>query len=174
MVKGFSKVILMGNLTRDPETRTTPSGTTVVSFGIAVNRNYRNANGQDIEEVSFFDCSAWGRQGETIAKWCHRGSGILISGRLSQHSWEDEKTGQKRSRVEVTVEDFNFVGGGRSDGEGGGSYGGGSYNSGGNYGGSSYGGNRGGAKPADTGADVLPSDIELDKEPEIDLEGVPF
>lgn len=159
MVKGFSKVILMGNLTRDPEVRTTQSGTSVTSFSIAVNRSYHNnANGQDVEEVSYFDCSAWGKQGETIAKWLHRGSGILVSGRLAQRSWEDEKTKQKRSRVEVVVEDFNFVGGRDDNGGTGG-----------------YSGSRGGNAGGEPGVDVLPTEVEMDKEqPEIDLDGVPF
>ncbi len=110
MARGFSKVIIMGNLSRDPELRTTQGGTQVCSFSVAVNRNYK-----DQESVSFFDCSAWGKQGETIAQYLHKGSGILVSGRLEQRSWED-KEGQKRSRVEIVVEDFNFVGGGSGDG----------------------------------------------------------
>lgn len=162
MVKGFSNVVVMGNLTRDPETRTTQNGNSVTSFGVAVNRSYRSNAGQDVEEVSFFDCTAWGRTGETIAKWLHKGSGILVSGRLRQHSWDDQKTGQKRSNVEIVVEDFNFVGGGREEGASGGGYG------------ENYGGGNGGNAGGNVGGDVLPSDIELDKEPEIDLDGVPF
>lgn len=179
MVKGYSHVVVLGNLTRDPEVRATQTGTSVTSFGIAVNRTYRNANGQDVDEVSFFDCSAWGRAGETIAKWLHRGSAVLLSGRLRQHSWDDEKTGQKRSSVEIVVDDFNFVGGGRDE-NGGGNYGGG------NYGGNSYGsgnfsgGNNAGGSSAKgagskkAGVDNLPSDVELENAPEIDLDGVPF
>ena len=93
MARGFSKVIIMGNLTRDPELRSTPSGTQVCSFSVAVNRVY-NGN----EQVSFFDCSAWGKIGETIAQYLKKGSGILISGRLEQRSWED-KDGQKTQNV---------------------------------------------------------------------------
>lgn len=168
MVKGFSKVIIMGNLTRDPETRATQSGTSVTSFSVAVSRSYRNNNtGENVDEVSYFDCTAWGRTGETIAKWLHRGSGIIVSGRLRQHTWDDEKTGQKRSRVEIVVEDFNFVGG-RSDDANGGNY------DGGNYAGGAAKAKSGGKKAKDAGGDVLPDDIELDKEAEIDLEGVPF
>jgi single-strand DNA-binding protein len=115
MARGFSKVIIMGNLTRDPELRSTPSGTQVCSFSVAVNRVY-NGN----EQVSYFDCSAWGKMGETVAQYCKRGSGILVSGRLDQRSYED-KDGNKRSRVEITVEDFNFVGG---NGDGGAAEGG--------------------------------------------------
>ena len=149
MARGFSKVIIMGNLTRDPELRTTPSGTQVCSFSVAVNRVY-NGN----EQVSYFDCSAWGKMGETVAQYCKRGSGILVSGRLDQRSYED-KDGNKRSRVEITVEDFNFVGGGNGDG-------------GASEGGSSSRGRSKKAAPAD---EVAPDDIS--DEP-IDLSEIPF
>ena len=120
MARGFSKVIIVGNVTRDPELRSTPSGTQVCSFSVAVNRSYKDNSGSNVENVSFFDCSAWGKQGETIAQYVKKGSGILVSGRLEQRSWED-KEGQKRSRVEIVVEDFNFIGG--TAGEGGSSKG---------------------------------------------------
>ena len=110
MARGFSKVIIVGNITRDPELRSTPSGTQVCGFSVAVNRNYRDGSGEQKENVSFFDCSAWGKSGEIIAQYAKKGSGILVSGRLEQRSWED-KEGQKRSRVEIVVEDFNFIGG---------------------------------------------------------------
>ena len=109
MARGFSKVIIVGNITRDPELRTTPSGTQVCGFSVAVNRNYKDNSGEQKENVSFFDCSAWGKSGEIIAQYAKKGSGILVSGRLEQRSWED-KEGQKRSRVEIVVEDFNFIG----------------------------------------------------------------
>ena len=110
MARGFSKVIIVGNITRDPELRSTPSGTQVCGFSVAVNRNYRDGSGEQKENVSFFDCSAWGKSGEIIAQYAKKGSGILVSGRLEQRSWED-KEGQKRSRIEIVVEDFNFIGG---------------------------------------------------------------
>ena len=110
MARGFSKVIVMGNLTRDPELRSTPSGTQVCSFSVAVNRSYKGSNGDMVDSVSYFDCSAWGRPGETIAQYLKKGSGILISGRLEQRSWED-KDGQKRSRVEIVVGDAPAEGG---------------------------------------------------------------
>ena len=111
MARGFSKAIIMGNLTRDPEVRTTPNGASVTSFGVAVNRTYRDASGNNVEQVSFINCTAWGRSGETLAQYAKKGSGVLVSGRLEQRSWDDKNTGQKRSRVEVIVEDFNFLGG---------------------------------------------------------------
>lgn len=115
MARGFSKAIIIGNLTRDPEMRTTPSGAQVCGFSVAVNRSYKDSSGQQQETVSFIDCSAWGKAGEIIAQYAKKGSGIMVCGRLDQRSWED-KEGQKRSRVEVVVEDFNFLGGGGGGG----------------------------------------------------------
>ena len=116
-MRGFSKAIITGNITRDPELRSTPNGASDCSFSVAVNRNYRDSNGETKEEVSFIDCSAWGKPGEIIAQYGKKGTGILVSGRLSQHSWEDKNTGQKRSRIEVVVEDFNFCQGERNNNE---------------------------------------------------------
>jgi len=107
MAKGFNKVILMGNLTRDPEVRATNSGQSVTSFGLAVNRTWRGADGNQQESVSYIDCVAWGKGGEIIAQYIQKGRALLVSGRLEQRSWEQD--GQKRSKVEVVVEDFNFV-----------------------------------------------------------------
>jgi single-strand DNA-binding protein len=109
MAKGFNKVILMGNLTRDPEVRSTPNGQNVTSFTLAVNRTWRGQDGTPQESVSYIDCVAWGKPGEVIAQYLQKGRSFLVSGRLEQRSWEDKESGQKRSKVEVTVEDFNFV-----------------------------------------------------------------
>ncbi len=114
MAKGFNKVILMGNLTRDPETRQTPNGQSVTNFALAVNRTWKGQDGSTQEQVSFIDCVAWGRTGEVIAQYMQKGRPILVSGRLDQRSWDQD--GQKRSKVEVIVEDFNFVGGGNDGG----------------------------------------------------------
>jgi single-strand DNA-binding protein len=117
MAKGFNKVILMGNLTRDPEVRTTPSGQSVTNFSLAVNRTWRGQDGTQQESVSYIDCVAWGKTGEIIAQYMQKGRALLVSGRLDQRSWEQD--GQKRSKVEVIVEDFNFVGAGNGgDGPG--------------------------------------------------------
>jgi single-strand DNA-binding protein len=118
MAKGFNKVTLMGNLTRDPEVRSLPSGQSVTSFGLAVNRTWRGADGNQQESVSYIDCVAWGKTGEIIAQYVQKGRPLLISGRLEQRSWE--KDGQKHSKIEVVVEDFNFVGGGAGERSGGG------------------------------------------------------
>ncbi len=109
-MRGFSKAIITGNITRDPELRTTTGGSSVCSFTVAVNRTYRGTDGEQKEEVSFIDCSAWGKLAETIAQYGKKGNGVLVSGRLNQRAWED-KNGNKRSSVEIVVEDFNFVGG---------------------------------------------------------------
>ena len=115
-MRGFSKAIITGNLTRDPELRTTPNGASVCSFSVAVNRVYRDSNGEQKEAVSFIDCSAWGKLGEMIHQYAKKGSGVLVSGRLDQRSWEDKTSGQKRSRVEIVAEDFNFTGSARDNG----------------------------------------------------------
>lgn len=109
MARGFNKVILLGNLTKDPELRTIPSGQTVASFSLAVNRSWKNAAGEQQEAVDYIDCNAWGKAGEIISQYMVKGRALLVSGRLQQRSWEQD--GQKRSKVEVVVEDFNFVGG---------------------------------------------------------------
>lgn len=112
MAKGFNKVILMGNLTRDPEMRTTPNGQSVTNFSLAVNRTWRGGDGEQQEAVSYIDCVAWAKAGEIINQYLNKGSAVLVSGRLDQRSWDDKDSGQKRSKIEVVVEDFNFVGGG--------------------------------------------------------------
>ncbi len=122
-MRGFSKAIITGNLTRDPELRTTPNGASVCSFSVAVNRVFKDSSGTQQESVSFIDCSAWGKLGEMIGQYAKKGAGVLVSGRLDQRSWED-KSGQKRSRVEIVVEDFNFTGPANNEGGSrGGSYG---------------------------------------------------
>lgn len=114
MAKGFNKVILMGNLTRDPELRTTTSGQSVCAFGIAVNRSWKNSDGETQEAVDYIDCVAWAKAGEIIHQYMQKGRPLLVSGRLSYRTWDQD--GQKRSKVEVVVEDFNFIGsGGGSD-----------------------------------------------------------
>lgn len=116
MAKGFNKVVLMGNLTRDPEVRTTPNGQSVANFSLAVNRTWKDQSGQTQEAVSYIDCVAWGKAGEIIAQYLGKGRPVLVSGRLDQRSWEDKETGGKRSKVEVVVEDFNFVDSGSGGG----------------------------------------------------------
>lgn len=119
----FNKVILMGNLTRDPQMKYLPSQTAVVEFGLACNRRYKTQAGEDKEEVTFVDCTAFGRTGEVINQYFTKGKPIFIEGRLKYDSWEDKQGGGKRSKITVVIENFQFVGG--RDGGGGGGGGGG-------------------------------------------------
>lgn len=114
----YNKVLLMGNLTRDPQLKYLPSQMAVVEFGIAVNRKYRTSSGEDREEVNFIDCTAWGKTGETINQYLQKGKPIFIEGRLKYDSWEDKQGGGKRSKLTVVVDNFQFIGG--RDGGGGG------------------------------------------------------
>ena len=118
----FNKVILMGNLTRDPELRVTPKGTAVCQLGLAVNSTYKDKEGNTKEEVTFVDVDVFGRQAEVIAKYFTKGRPILIEGRLKLDSWES-KEGDKRSKLKVVLENFTFVGS-RGDSAGGDSSGG--------------------------------------------------
>lgn len=121
----FNKVFLMGNLTRDPELRATPSGTAVCQFGLAVNRVYNNANGERKEETTFVEVEAWGRQAETISKYVSKGKPLFVEGRLKLDSWET-KEGEKRSKMKVVLENMQLISQ-RSEGEGEGGGGGESY-----------------------------------------------
>src|SRR3954467_2318085 len=120
----FNKVILAGNLTRDPELRYTPKGTAVAKIGLAVNRQWKSESGEQKEEVSFIDIEAWGRQAEVIAQYMKKGSPLFVEGRLKLDSWEDKNTKQKVSKLKVVLEGFNFIGGPREGGAGGGGGGG--------------------------------------------------
>ena len=108
MARGFSKAIIIGNVVRDPETSATTSGSEVTSFSVAVNYNYV-MNGEKKEQVSYIEVSAWGKPGNVIAQYAKKGTPIMVSGRLSQRTYED-KTGAKRSAVEIVMEDFNLLG----------------------------------------------------------------
>ena len=104
----FNKVILMGNLTRDPETRVTPSGLTICKLGLAVSRNYSTKDGERREETTFVDVDAFGRQAEVITKYMSKGKPIMLEGRLRLDQWEGND-GQKRSKLCVVLENFQFV-----------------------------------------------------------------
>ena len=107
----YNKVLLLGNLTRDPEMRVTPKGTAVCQFGLAVNRQFKDDSGQMREEVTFVDLEAWGKQAETIAKYMTKGRPLFVEGRLKFDQWDDKATGQKRSKLKVVLENFQFIGG---------------------------------------------------------------
>lgn len=120
----LNKVFLIGNLTRDPELRTTPKGTAVCQFGIAVSRQFKDESGATREEATFVDVEAWGKQGELVAKYLSKGSPAMVEGRLRFDQWEDKQSGQKRSKLKVVLENVQFLGSGRGGGGGGGGAGG--------------------------------------------------
>lgn len=111
----FNKVLLMGNLTRDPELRYTPKGTAVAKFGLAVNRVWRTETGENKEEVTFVDIDVFGRTAENVSQYMHKGSPIFIEGRLRLDTWEDKQTQQKRSKLSVVADTVQFIGGPRQN-----------------------------------------------------------
>lgn len=115
--KTVNQTILKGNLTRDVELRYTPKGTSVAQFGVAVNRKWTTEDGEKKEEVTFLDVEAWGRIGEVIAQYFTKGKPIIIRGRLKQEQWEDKTTSQKRSKIKVVLEEFDFCGDSKGSGE---------------------------------------------------------
>ena len=160
MARSFNQVILMGNLTRDPELRQTPNGQNVCSFSLALNRSYKGADGNWQEATDYIDVVAWGPLGERVAQYLSKGRPCLVNGRLQSRSWEQE--GQKRSKVEVNAQDVTFLGGA---GDGGGS------NSGGYQGGANSGGSASKPAPSKKQNDVVIEDIG--DEP-INLDDIPF
>lgn len=109
----FNKVILAGNLTRDPELRYTPKGTAIARIGMAINRTWKSETGESKEEVTFVDADAFGRTAEVIAQYLKKGRPILVEGRLKLDQWEDKNTKQKVSKLRVVVEGFQFLDSGR-------------------------------------------------------------
>jgi len=121
----LNKVMLIGNLTRDPELRYLQSGTAVCDFGVAVNRTYRTSGGEQRDEVLFVDVTAWGRQAEVVSEFLQKGRPVFIEGRLKLDQWTSQD-GQKRSKISVVMEGFQFLDSRGGGGEGGGARGGGS------------------------------------------------
>jgi len=111
----FNKVILAGNLTRDPELRYTPKGTAIARFGLAVNRRWKSETGENKEEVTFVDVEAWNKQAEVVAQYLKKGQPFLVEGRLKLDQWEDKNTHQKQSKLKVVLEGFSFLASNRSD-----------------------------------------------------------
>ena len=111
----FNKVILAGNLTRDPELRYTPKGTAVTKITLAVNRTWKTETGESKEEVTFVDVDSFGRQAEVIAQYMKKGRPFLVEGRLKLDQWEDKNTHQKQSKLKVVLESFSFIDSGRGD-----------------------------------------------------------
>jgi single-strand DNA-binding protein len=115
----FNKVILVGNLTRDPELRYTPKGTAIAKIGLAVNRNWTSESGEKKEEVTFVDVDVFGRTAENVGQYMRKGRPILIEGRLRLDQWDDKQTGQKKSKLGVVAETVQFLGSPTGGGEGG-------------------------------------------------------
>jgi len=117
----YNRVILLGNLTRDPELRYIASGTAVTDLGLAVNEKWKNANGEWVDEVTFVDVTLWARNAEVASEYLSKGSPVLIEGRLRMDSWEDKQTGQKRSKLKVVGDRMQMLGArGQGGTEGGG------------------------------------------------------
>jgi len=118
----YNKVILMGNLTRDPEVRYTASGTAIVKFGLAVNRRFQDSEGNWQEEATFVDITMFGKRGEAFSRFHTKGKPAFVEGHLRLDNWEDKQSGQKRSKLYVVADNWEFVGsgGGREGGGGGG------------------------------------------------------
>jgi single-strand DNA-binding protein len=113
----LNRVLLIGNLTRDPEVRYTPKGTAVTEIGLAVNRVYSGEDGEKKEETTFVDVTLWARQAEIAGQYLRKGRPVFIEGRLQLDTWDDKQTGQKRSRLRVVAENLQLLGS-RQDGEG--------------------------------------------------------
>ncbi len=109
MARSFNQVTLMGNLTRDPELRSTPNGQSVCNFSLALNRSYKGSDGEWTEATDFIDIVAWGALGERVAQYLSKGRPALVSGRLQSRNWEQD--GVKRTKVEVVAQDVTFLGG---------------------------------------------------------------
>lgn len=113
----FNRVILLGNLTRDVEIRYSQGGTAIAKFGMAINRKY-GQQGEQKESVCYVDLTAWGKVAELISQYCAKGSQLFVEGRLEYSQWEDKKGGGKRNKLEVVVENFQFMPRGENGGGG--------------------------------------------------------
>jgi len=150
----YNKVMLMGRLTRDPEVRFLANGTAVTNIGLAVNRNWRNQDGQTQEEVTFVDVTAFGKRGEAVGQYLKKGRPIFIEGHLRMDQWDDKQTGQKRSKLAIIMDAFEFI---DSRGEGGGN----AESGGGNFGGGGAAPAAGGAAPATGGGGGFAEDDDV-------------
>ncbi len=127
----LNKVMLIGNLTRDPEIKYTPKGTAIADIGLAVNRTYSTDSGEKREEVTFIDVTLWGRVAEIVGEYCKKGRPLFVEGRLQLDSWDDKQTGQKRSKLKVIGENIQLLGGREGGAAGGGGNSGGESSEGG-------------------------------------------
>lgn len=120
----LNKVMLIGNVTRDPEIKYTPKGSAVADLGLAINRSYTNQGGEKVEEVTYVDVELWGRLAEIAGEYAKKGRPVFIEGRLRIDSWEDKQSGQKRSKLKVVGEGLQLLGSRTGGGSGGGGGGG--------------------------------------------------
>lgn len=165
----FNRVILLGNLTRDPELRHLPSNMAVCNFGLAVNDRYKDKQtDQWVEKPNFIDCEAFGRTAEVIQQYVSKGRPLFIEGKLRFSQWDDKTTGQKRSKLTVVVDNFQFVGG--RDGEPGGGGGGGGEGESRGAGGGGYAAGSGGGKSRTNYQDASPGPVHE----AIDEDDIPF
>ena len=162
----LNKVMIIGNLTRDPEIKYTPKGTAIADIGLAVNRNYTTESGEKREEVTFIDVTLWGRTAEIVGEYCKKGRPLFVEGRLQLDTWDDKQTGQKRSKLKVVGDNIQLLGGREGGAEGGGGGGGRSRSSEGEYDGPPSGGggsgSGGGFKKAPPPQRKPPADPDLD------------
>ena len=113
----FNKVIIAGHMTRDPEVKYLSSGSAICNFSVAVSEKWKDkTSGEMKESTAFIDCDAWGKTAEIIGQHFSKGKPILVEGRLKQENWDDKETGKKRSKLKVTVDSFQFLGGGKGEG----------------------------------------------------------
>ncbi|MBP9892680.1 MAG: single-stranded DNA-binding protein [Planctomycetes bacterium] len=120
-MSSFNKVIVMGNLTRTPELRSTPGGTQVCDITVAVNENWTDQSGKQQEKATFVDITCWGKTAELVCRWKKQGDAVLIEGRLQQDKWVDKESGKNRTKLKVVAEAVKFIGRGTgAGGEGGG------------------------------------------------------
>lgn len=116
-MNGYCRVVIAGNLTRDPELRFTPGGMAIAKFGVAINRKWKDAKTNEMkEDCTFVDVDAFGKQAEAIGQYLKKGRPILLEGRLKTDSWEDKQTHQKRSKLGVVLESFTFLDSGKTEG----------------------------------------------------------
>ena len=116
----FNRVILLGNLTRDIEVRSLPSGMSVADIGLAVNDRYKNQSGEWVEHANFIDCTAFGRSAEVMAQYLSKGRPVMIEGKLRYETWQDKQSGQNRNKIKVIIDNFQFVDSREGGGGGGG------------------------------------------------------
>ena len=113
----YNKVMLMGNLTRDPEVRFTPKGTAVGQVSLAINRKWKTEQGESKEDVTFVECTAWGKTAEVMAQYLTKGKPVFVEGRLQLDQWDDKESGQRKTKLKVVIESFQFVGTPSGNGE---------------------------------------------------------